>query len=81
MLARRTMATLTIRNVPPKLVRSLKVLARENGRSMEQEVRNLIAEYVGERLALMDEIEASWERQARRPEARDIDEWIEDGRT
>jgi plasmid stability protein len=75
------MATLTIRNVPPKLVRSLKALARESGRSMEQEVRNLIAEYVGERLALLDEIEASWERQARRPAARDIDGWIEEERS
>jgi plasmid stability protein len=75
------MATLTIRNVPLKVVRSLKALARENRRSMEQEVRALLDEYVGDRLALLEQIEAAWSRQARRPSAREVDAWIDTGRT
>jgi plasmid stability protein len=74
------MATLTIRNVRPKVIRALKTLARRNGRSMEQEVRTLLDEYVGERLALLEQIEAAWQRQTRRPEAHEIDSWIEAGR-
>jgi plasmid stability protein len=74
------MATLTIRNVPAKIVRSLKALARRNRRSMEQEVRTVIEQHVGEREALLDEIEQSWGRQSRRPEAHEVDSWIETGR-
>lgn len=74
------MPTLTIRNVPPKVVKSLKALARENRRSMEQEVRALLDEYVGDRLALLEQIEAAWSRQTRRPSARDVDAWIDTGR-
>ena len=75
------MASLTIRNVPPKVVKSLKALARQNHRSMEQEVRALLDEYVGDRLALLEQVEAAWSRQARRPAAREVDSWITAGRT
>ena len=37
-------ATLTIRNVPMRVVKSLKTLARRRGRSMEQEVREMLEE-------------------------------------
>lgn len=74
------MATLTIRNVPPKVVKSLKTVARQNRRSMEQEVRALLDEYVGDRLALLEQIEAAWARQARRPTPREVDAWIDAGR-
>ena len=74
------MATLTIRNVPQKVLRSLKTLARQNRRSMEQEVRALLDEYVGDRLALLEQIEAACARQTRRPAAREVDEWIDAGR-
>jgi len=36
------MGNLTIRNVPDEIVRSLKVAAAENGRSMEAELRDLV---------------------------------------
>ena len=75
------MASLTIRNVPPKVVKSLKALARQNHRSMEQEVRALLDEYVGDRVALLEQVEAAWSRQARRPAAREVDAWITAGRT
>jgi len=74
------MATLTIRNVPPKVVKSLKTVARQNRRSMEQEVRALLDEYVGDRLALLEQIEGAWARQTRRPAPREVDAWIDAGR-
>jgi plasmid stability protein len=74
------MPTLTIRNVPPKVVKSLKTVARQNRRSMEQEVRALLDEYVGDRLALLEQIEAAWARQNRRPAPREVDAWIDAGR-
>jgi hypothetical protein len=74
------MANLTIRNVPARVVKSLKALARRNQRSMEQEVRAVIELHVGDRLALLDEIEQSWTRQARRPKPREIEAWIAAGR-
>jgi plasmid stability protein len=80
MLAGEAMATLTIRNVPDKITKSLKTLARKNNRSMEQEVRELINEHVGERLSVLDQIEAAWAKQSRRPTAAEIKEWITVGR-
>lgn len=74
------MATLTIRNVPTKVVKSLKTLARRNARSMEQEVRAVLEQHVGDRRALLDEIEQSWARQSRRPTAHEVDSWIQVGR-
>ena len=53
----------------PKVVQSLKALARRHNRSMEQEVRELIEGYVAERRAVLDQIEAGWHKQARRPTA------------
>jgi len=74
------MATLTVRNVPAKVVKSLKTLARRNRRSMEQEVRSVLEQHVGDRRALLTEVERSWTRQARRPKARELDAWIAEGR-
>jgi plasmid stability protein len=74
------MPTLTIRNVPPRIVQSLKSLARRHGRSMEQEVRDVIEEHVTEREAVLGQIEASWGEQRRRPTAAEVDRWLETGR-
>ena len=74
------MATLTIRNVPPKVVKTLQTLAKRNRRSMEQEVRAVLEEHVGDRQALLEQIERAWAQQARRPRATEIDEWIRVGR-
>ncbi len=74
------MATLTIRNVSTKVVKSLKTLARRNRRSMEQEVRAVLEQHVGNRLALLDAIEQSWARQSRRPKGSEIEAWIGVGR-
>lgn len=74
------MPTLTIRNVPARVVQSLKALARRHNRSMEQEVRELLDGYVLERQAVLDQIETSWTRQTRRPSATEIDAWLGVGR-
>jgi hypothetical protein len=47
---------------------------------MEQVVRELINEHVGERLSVLAQIEAAWGKQARRPTAAEVDEWITAGR-
>ena len=74
------MPTLTIRNVPVKVVQSLKARARRNKVSMEQEVRNLLQEQVVDRQTALAEIVASWSKQTRRPKAAEIDSWIDAGR-
>ena len=74
------MATLTVRNVSPKVVKTLKTLARRNRRSMEQEVRAMLEEHVGDREALLTQIETAWARQARRPTAAEIEGWLKVGR-
>ena len=70
------MPTITVRNVPPRVVQSLKALARRHNRSMEQEVRELLEGYVTEREAILDQIEAGWQAQSRRPTADEIDAWM-----
>jgi plasmid stability protein len=74
------MSTITVRNVPPKVVQALKALARRHNRSMEQEVRDLLEGYVVERRAILDQIEAGWQRQTRRPSAAEVDAWLAVGR-
>ncbi len=74
------MPTLTIRNVPPRIVQSLKSLARQHGRSMEQEVREVIEDHVTEREAVLAQIEASWGDERRRPTAAEVDRWLDTGR-
>jgi plasmid stability protein len=73
-------ATLTIRNIPMRIVRGLKSLAKRRGRSMEQEVRDLLEAHVAERSSVLRQIEASWGQQSRRPSAAEIDSWIAAGR-
>ncbi len=74
------MPTITVRNVSAKVVQSLKALARRHNRSMEKEVRDLIEGYVAERRAVLDQIEARWTNQARRPTAAEVDAWMGVGR-
>jgi plasmid stability protein len=74
------MPTLTIRNIPAKVVQSLKALARRHNRSMEQEVRDMLEGYVAERRAVLDQIEARWTKQARRPTTAEVDAWMAVGR-
>jgi plasmid stability protein len=76
----KTTATLTIRNVPSRVVKGLKALARRRDQSMEQAVRELLAAQIEDRASVLRQIEASWANQARRPSAAEIDGWIANGR-
>jgi plasmid stability protein len=70
------MPTLTIRNVPLKTVNALKAIARGRHRSVEQGVRELIERRAGERRSVLEQIEAGWARQSRRPTPAEVDAWI-----
>jgi hypothetical protein len=56
------------------------MLARRRRRSMEQEVRELLEVYVSERRSILDQIEAAWSRQSRRPKAGEVEAWMAAGR-
>ena len=47
---------------------------------MEQEVRELLEIHIAERRSVLEQIEASWAKQSRRPTASEVDSWIETGR-
>jgi hypothetical protein len=47
---------------------------------MEQEVRELLEAHVAERRSVLDQIEAGWGRQTRRPTPTEVDAWIGAGR-
>jgi len=74
------MATLTIRNVPTKVVRSLKELAKRNRRSMEQEVRDILELHSADRLSAIAQIERAWATQARTPSKDEVESWMRTGR-
>ena len=74
------MPTLTIRNVPSKVVRALKARAERNRRSMEQEVRELIEAQVGDRASAVAQITRAWASQKRRPTAEEVEAWLREGR-
>ena len=74
------MATLTIRNVAPKVVRALKAQAERNRRSMEQEVREIIEGQVADRTSAISQITRSWGAQKRAPTAAEVEDWIREGR-
>ena len=74
------MATLTIRNLAPKVVRALKAQAARNRRSMEQEVRELLESQVADRASVIEQISRSWAAQKRAPSADEVEAWIREGR-
>ena len=73
------MPSLTIRNIPPRLARALKSLAKQRGEPMERTVVALLEESAEDRLSALRQIEAGWQQQARRPEPGEIDGWIQTG--
>jgi plasmid stability protein len=74
------MPTLTIRNVPPKVVAALKAQAKRHNRSMEQEVRALLEGFVSDRASVLAQIQESWQRQSRRPDAAEVQAWLDASR-
>ena len=74
------MATLTIRNVPAPVVQALKRLAKNNNRSMEQEVRLLLEEHAVDRESVLLRIREGRRHLLRLAAPAEIDAWIEVGR-
>jgi len=70
-----TLATITVRNLSPDTVESLKALTAGNGRSMEQEVREILAWRFRPRERLLDEI-AAMRPDIQPPSAQEVNEWI-----
>ena len=73
------MPSITIRNLSLDIVESLKALAAGNGRSMEQEAREILAYRLTPRHRLLDEIQAKW-TDFPPPSAQDVQDWIDSGR-
>jgi plasmid stability protein len=74
------MPTLTIRNVPPKVVAALKAQAKQHNRSMEQELRALLEGLVSDRASVLAQVRESWDRQSRRPDAAEVKAWLDASR-
>jgi hypothetical protein len=47
---------------------------------MEQEIRDVLEDYVAERTSVLEQIEAGWSHQKSRPTAKQVEEWIAAGR-
>ena len=73
-------STLTVRNVPSRVVRSLKTLAKRRGQSMEQVVRDVLEEHAGDRASVLKQIEVLRSRQTRRATTAEIETWFGIGR-
>jgi hypothetical protein len=73
------MASITIRNLSSEIVDNLKALAMNNGRSMEQEAREILACRLMPRDRLLNEIRSKWS-EFPPPSAQDVNEWIASGR-
>lgn len=73
------MATLTIRNLPMDLVDRIKASAGRHGRSMEQELRDLLMDRYAARGVVLERMR---QRSAALPSVTpdEIDQWIEGGR-
>ena len=74
------MPTLTIRNLTPEVVERLKERAKRNGRSMEQEAREILGQRLAVRTELLFEMRSRWSEITTPPSANDVDSWIEAGR-
>ncbi len=73
------MATLTIRNLDEDLVERLKSTAARRGRSMEQEVRELLEQRYAARPDVLARVEQRWQ-QYPKATADEIASWIGEGR-
>ena len=73
------MATITVRNLPARVVDSLKARAKLNGKSMEQQVREILEANAMDRQEIFRYIEKElWPKIENPPTKEEIDEWIDD---
>ena len=74
------MGTITIRNVPDRVIGALKALALSNGLSMEQQVRTILKEQALDRLAVVNHVHKLWDKFEGEVAADEVDRWISEGR-
>jgi antitoxin FitA len=74
------MATITIRNLPDDLVERIKLLARDKGVSMEQEIRDLLHSRYVNRGEVLERIRQRCENLPTQSSA-ELMEWKEQGRS
>ena len=74
------MATITVRNLPEEVIAVLKERARRHHRSMEQEVRTILAEVLVDRETARKRIESLWNESERPVEAKEAAEWLRKAR-
>lgn len=73
------MSTITIRNLPPEVLERLKARAILQGRSMEQEARDILTWRLASRDAVLDEAQARWSQFAP-PSEGEVRDWIRSAR-
>ncbi len=71
------MATLTIRNVPDDVVERLKARAKNNGHSMEQELRDLLKTRYSSKEEAIASMRESWKTIPPTPKE-EIDGWLDE---
>ncbi len=74
------MATITIRNIPDDLVERIKSVARGKGRSMEQELRELLKARYAHRSQILARTRERWEKLPP-VTPQEIHGWKEEGRS
>lgn len=75
------MATITVRNLPDRVVKALKAKAKLNGKSMEQQVREILEANALDRKVILKKIEEEiWPQIKNPPTKEEIDSWIREAR-
>ena len=73
------MSTITVRSLPTDLVNRIKAAAEKKGRSMEQEVRELLMHRYMPRDEMLQRIRERWDK-VETPTAAEVEAWIRTGR-
>ncbi|MBN2440344.1 MAG: hypothetical protein JXJ04_03335 [Spirochaetales bacterium] len=73
------MATITIRNLPEDLVKTIKSTAKKHGVSMEHEIRELLKSMFMQKKELLDLIRSQWD-DSTTPSVHDVNKWRHMGR-
>jgi len=75
------MGSITVRNIPDSIIKSLKEIAKYRGTSMEQEARNILAYYVMDKADIITIIENSWDDILKPVKKENLDKWLKKSRS
>lgn len=74
------MASVTVRNVPDRVIQGIKNRAKRHGTSMEAEIRDILENEVMDRELLLELIESEVGTRPRSTTAEEVDRWIRSSR-